>query len=90
MVERLHVQIYGRVQGVGFRYATAEQAVALQLNGWVRNTADGVEAEFEGPREALEEILAWCREGPRFAQVREVEPAWSTGDPQYTTFEIHV
>ena len=46
----------------------------LGLSGWVRNLPDGaVEAQFCGPPEAVDEMLAACREGPRLAQVETVE-----------------
>jgi acylphosphatase len=42
--------------------------------GWARNLADGrVEAVFEGEREVVEELLAWCHEGPPGATVTGVE-----------------
>ena len=70
----MHVVVRGRVQGVGFRYATASRASSLGLGGWVRNMPDGsVEAVFEGPAERVESMVEWCREGPRGAQVDGVE-----------------
>lgn len=78
MTERLHVIVDGQVQGVGFRYATGRRARELGLNGWVRNRSDGrVEAEFEGPRHTLEEMLEWCRNGPAFARVTRVDEIWT-------------
>jgi acylphosphatase len=71
---RRRVVVSGRVQGVGFRASTEREARARGLAGWVRNQPDGrVEAVFEGPAEAVEGMLAWCREGPRFARVDDVE-----------------
>ena len=62
---RVHVWISGRVQGVGFRFATCEQAERLGLGGWVRNLGDGrVEAVFEGPAAEVAQAVAWCRRGP--------------------------
>ena len=89
MVFRLQVWITGRVQGVGFRYATARQANALGLLGWVRNAVDGsVEAEFEGPKPALEQMLTWCHTGPPFAHVTDVRSQWESGEPRHTRFRI--
>jgi acylphosphatase len=73
-MRRARVSIAGQVQGVFFRYETRERARSRGLGGWVRNLPDGgVEAVFEGPDDAVEELVAWCREGPRGARVTEVE-----------------
>jgi acylphosphatase len=69
-----HVFISGRVQGVGYRYATEETATLLKLNGWVTNLPDKrVEAIFEGRREVVEQMIGWCRSGPPAALVEEVQ-----------------
>jgi acylphosphatase len=71
--ERQNVVVTGRVQGVGYRAATAAEARRLGLAGWVRNRPDGaVELEAEGPADAVASLLAWCRAGPPSAKVREV------------------
>lgn len=71
--QRLHVWITGRVQGVGYRYATQQKARQLGLAGWVRNLADGrVEAVFEGNPDDLEAIAQWCAQGPPAAIVRHL------------------
>ncbi|MCX7592328.1 MAG: acylphosphatase [Fischerella sp.] len=70
---RAHVFISGRVQGVGYRFATVDTASQLGLSGWVRNLPDGrVEAVFEGVREVVEEMIRWCHQGPPAAMVKEV------------------
>ena len=69
----IRVRISGRVQGVWFRAWTRNQAVNLELDGWVRNRSDGtVEALFAGPQRAVERMVAACREGPPAASVVEV------------------
>jgi len=90
MARRLHVFIQGLVQGVGFRYATCYQARALGLTGWVRNCFDGrVEAEFEGPKDALEHMLAWCRQGPALSRVTGVDVEWlEDNGPHHKDFRI--
>lgn len=72
-LERVHLLISGTVQGVFYRQSTLEEAVRLGLAGWVRNLDDGrVEAVAEGPREALDALVAWCRRGPPAARVSDV------------------
>lgn len=67
---RVHVFVEGRVQGVNFRHSTWRQAALLGVSGWVRNLADGrVEAVYEGPQEAVDDMLAWTRQGPEWARV---------------------
>ncbi len=36
-----HIFYTGRVQGVGFRYATKRLALGFDVTGWVRNLPDG-------------------------------------------------
>ena len=70
---RVRVFVSGRVQGVGYRYSTVNEAQRLGVNGWVRNLPDGrVEAVFEGSRKLVEEIIRWCHKGPTAAVVKDV------------------
>ena len=72
--KRVRVVVAGDVQGVGYRWSTREQAGTLGLAGWVRNRPDGrVEAVFEGPAEDVDAMVAWCRTGPRWATVADVD-----------------
>ncbi len=82
-VVRAHLVISGRVQGVYFRAETARHARAAGLEGWVRNAGDEVEAAFEGPRAAVESLIAWCHEGPPQASVDRVDVRW--GKPEGTS-----
>jgi acylphosphatase len=70
----VHVVISGRVQGVGYRESMRIVAQALDITGWVRNLADGtVEAIVQGDESMVEQILAWCHNGPPGANVRFVD-----------------
>jgi acylphosphatase len=69
-----HVTIRGRVQGVGFRAWTEYEALRRGVEGWVRNRRDGsVEAVFAGPAEAVEAMIASCRQGPPGARVEKLD-----------------
>ncbi len=85
---RAHVFVSGRVQGVFFRSATAENADKFGLRGWVRNLSDGrVEIVAEGDKEAARSLIDWCYEGPPAAQVNDVEVRWETPTAEFTSFE---
>lgn len=66
--------VAGRVQGVYYRAATAEQAAALELDGWVKNLADGrVEVVAAGAPGAVAALTQWLWSGPPAARVAAVE-----------------
>ena len=70
----MRVLVSGDVQGVGFRWSCRNEAAGRGVSGFVRNLADGtVEAAFEGPAEAVERLVAWCRKGPAWGRVESVE-----------------
>src|SRR6476469_7635577 len=69
----VHLLITGKVQGVFYRATAANQARQLHLNGWIRNTEEGaVEATVSGSDEAVDQFIAWCRQGPKGARVENV------------------
>jgi acylphosphatase len=73
------VVVGGDVQGVFFRDSCRREARRAGLTGWVGNRADGrVEAWFEGPPEAVDRLVAWCRKGPPRARVESVEVTQET------------
>ena len=75
---RFHAIVRGRVQGVYFRDFTTSWARQINLSGTVRNLPDGhsVEVVAEGPRPALDDLLARLRQGPRGARVDGVDVTW--------------
>lgn len=73
-VAAIRAAVVGRVQGVGFRDATVRRAKDLAVTGWVRNRDDGVVlVHAEGAREAVDALVAFLHEGPRYADVTSVE-----------------
>jgi acylphosphatase len=68
------VVVHGTVQGVFFREATRRRAESRGVRGWVRNNDDGtVEALFEGDPEGVDAMVAFVHDGPRAAQVEQVD-----------------
>ena len=68
------LKVYGKVQGVGFRYYTNRKANELGLKGFVKNKPDGsVYIEAEGEENQLVSFIDWCQDGPSWARVTKVE-----------------
>jgi acylphosphatase len=69
-----HVAVHGRVQGIGFRVWAERRALALGLEGWVRNRRDGsVEAVLAGSPAAVAAMIADLSRGPPLAKVDRVD-----------------
>jgi acylphosphatase len=73
-VIRRRALVHGRVQGVFFRDTTRRVANANAVAGSAANRTDGtVEIILEGDPDAVEAVLAFCRQGPEGAAVSRVE-----------------
>lgn len=71
---RIRAVVHGAVQGVGFRWATAEHATEIGATGWVRNETDGtVRAEIEGTPAQVEAMIEFLHRGSQFARVDRVD-----------------
>ncbi len=81
--------ISGRVQGVGFRYFVMMLARERGLAGWTRNLPDGrVEVLAQGEAADLDGLRAELAEGPRHAQVEDVESGETEADPALSGFSV--
>lgn len=71
---KIKATIYGRVQGVGFRFTSKHLANDLGVNGIVRNESDGsVYVEASGSNEQIKEFIIELAKGPSpSAQVNKV------------------
>jgi len=84
--QRLHIVVYGKVQGVYFRSYTQAEGNRLGVKGWVKNRADGaVEVVVEGEPDKVAQMLAWLKEGSPGSQVQKVESREErpVGEPQF-------
>lgn len=69
----ISAKVYGKVQGVGFRFYTQKTAVEMGVKGFVKNERDGsVYIEVEAPADIMETFLHWVRKGPEWARVDEM------------------
>ncbi|WP_373036680.1 carbamoyltransferase HypF [Sulfurimonas sp.] len=56
-VKRFRFKIFGQVQGVGFRPFVYKIANELKLNGFVKNSENGVDLELEGKSPQIQEFI---------------------------------
>ncbi len=90
MEVRAHLKILGDVQGVFFRRSAKIEAEKLGIVGWVRNNSDGsVEIMAQGHEDKIKKFIAWCKKGPPFAKVENVEVDWQKGLENLDDFSIH-
>jgi len=83
------IKVEGRVQGVGFRYSAIRTARSLNLTGWVRNEYDGSVSLFcEGPQDAVNRFIQWCRKGPPGSHVVHMDIIPRTYQKRYSNFGI--
>jgi len=88
MKKRIIIKVYGKVQGVFFRYTTKKVARGLKLTGRVKNMPDGsVFIEAEGPEEKLKQLLEFSKKGPELAIVDRVEHEILNPKNEYKRFE---
>ena len=87
---RKRFQVYGRVQGIGYRWFVQEIGTRHSLTGWVRNVQDGsVEAEAQGDSRSLELFISELRDNCRLALVRDISVT-EIPEKNETGFEIKI
>ena len=78
--------VYGRVQGVGYRYFVQNAAERHGVCGYARNLRDGrVEVYAVGTDAQLQALLSELRRGPRLAFVESVSAAAAELLPQFAS-----
>ena len=85
---RLKAVVRGEVQGVGFRWAVQSQAGRLGLTGYAENLPDGsVRVEAEGDPGQLDQLEAFLRQGPRWAEVASLDSQRVPATGEFHRFE---
>ena len=89
-VAHLSATVYGRVQGVFFRYFVQNAAGELGLKGYVRNLAssDAVEVQAEGEKQQLNKLLEQLKVGPPGARVERVDVKWADYSGRFDDFSV--
>ncbi len=88
-LQRVHVVVKGRVQGVGFRAHVQYSARQIGVTGWVRNVGyDTVEATGEGERAMLDRFVEAVKRGPIGAQVDESDVEWQNATGEWSDFQM--
>jgi len=86
---RLHLQLSGLVQGVGFRPWSYRLARQLQLRGWVGNNPGGVCLVLEGPEADLQRFLETLQTAPPpRCRLDRLQQQWSAATGQPSDFRI--
>ena len=81
-------QIFGRVQGVGFRYRAKYAAQSLNLTGWVQNETDGsVTMEVQGLPEQIDQMFPLILRGG-YIQITDMRVREISADPWEKSFGI--
>ncbi|BBE31585.1 acylphosphatase [Tepiditoga spiralis] len=70
----LKLKVYGRVQGVGYRYFIKNIALKLNISGYVKNLPDGsVEILAKSDEKNLSSFKAFVIKGNGFSRVEDIE-----------------
>jgi len=82
-------KIYGRVQGVGYRYFAEKNAQKLNILGYAKNLKDGtVEIVAQGGEESLQKFIEQLKIGPFLAKVAKIDIIFRKPKDIYLYFEI--
>ena len=86
---RIHILVYGKVQGVFFRQNAKELASGLGIKGYTKNLEDGsLEIIAEGPNQKLDEFIEFCKKGPNGASVESAKITYDEYKNEFEDFEI--
>ena len=81
--------VMGHVQGVGFRYFVYQNAIMLNLKGYVRNLMNGnVQVVVEGSKDAIEQLRKKLNQGPLRSYVQSIEFTYLDYKNEFDGFSI--
>ena len=84
-----YAKVYGRVQGVGYRYFVKEKAQSLGIFGYVKNLEDEtVEILAQGREENLQKLIEELKRGPFLARVDKLDIVFRKPIHRFNGFKI--
>jgi len=89
MKKAVKIIINGTIQGVFFRQFIKDSADKLNLRGFARNLENGdVEVIAEGNQDEVEKMIEICKQGPKFANIKNVSVSQINYSGDYKDFKI--
>ncbi|WP_294883868.1 acylphosphatase [uncultured Gilliamella sp.] len=90
MIRQVKIRVCGRVQGVGFRFFTYQQATKLGLVGYVKNLDNGdVEILIQGDSISIAKLIQWFEQGgPASARITAINVTELIPEKQLNAFNI--
>ncbi|OCG39022.1 hypothetical protein A9G28_10390 [Gilliamella sp. Fer1-1] len=89
-MKKVKINVNGRVQGVGFRFFTYQQAQKLNLVGYVQNLDNGdVEIIAQGDNLQISKLIKWIESGgPASASISLVNIVELKPQNDLTSFNV--
>lgn len=87
-IKRAEIKVFGRVQGVGYRYFCFNMARKFGLNGYAKNIIDGsVESIVEGKEKDIKEYIMCLKKGPHRAFVEDAQVEFLPSKNEFKDFK---
>jgi len=88
-MKEARIEIYGRVQGVGFRMKVRKFARILKLRGCVLNLANGGSLiVVQGREKKIDDMISWLEGSPGFSKVEKMDVDLGGAVSAYKEFKI--
>ena len=84
------INVYGTVQGVGFRAYVYDKAIDLNIKGFVKNMYDGsVKIIAQGYEQSIQLLIEYAKKGPIMAHVNDLVFTVIEESEIYNSFDIN-
>src|SRR3989344_3661985 len=88
-MKELRAEVYGRVQGVGFRDSIKRFADSAAIKGFVMNKDDGgVSILAQGEEKKLRELIFEIEKGPGFSKIDSMSYNFCDIGKEYPDFSV--